>query len=262
MLLAIGAARPGRRRQDRSLRLQVFPAKVRLNGPEAVQRLVVLATGPDGKTSDRSADARLESLHARAGQDRESGAIRPVADGTGEVVVRFQGSEAAGCGRSDASAFAAADGQLPQRDRARSHQARLQPGGLPRLAARQGRVQALAAGLRAGSRLHGDRQERRAAPGHAVCPRGEPAPAQAHAGRGPRRRQAAGARLGRLSPADALAGAGCAGPARRRPASRRAEGLSRTPADGARPGAAAGRHRGLQRRHRARRHRSMPGSTR
>ena len=81
-------------------------------------------------------------------------------------------------------------------------------------------------------------EQRRVTP---VCAGGEPDPAQAHAGRGPRRRQAARAGLGALSAADALARAGRAGPARRRPAGGRPEGLSRAPADGARTRAAASR---------------------
>ena len=36
--------------KDHSVRLQVFPPKVELSGPEAMQRLVVLAIAPDGKT--------------------------------------------------------------------------------------------------------------------------------------------------------------------------------------------------------------------
>ncbi len=87
------AARAGDDDKVRSLRLQVFPPKVRLSGPEAVQRLVVLATSPDGKTSDRSAEVQLESLRPDRAKI-EGGAIRPVADGTGEVAVRFEGSEA------------------------------------------------------------------------------------------------------------------------------------------------------------------------
>jgi Protein of unknown function (DUF1553)/Protein of unknown function (DUF1549) len=83
----------GEKETNRSNRVQVFPAKVRLSGPAAVQRLVVLATGPDGKTRDWSAKARLESL----APDRikiDNGALRPVADGSGEVVVRIPDGEA------------------------------------------------------------------------------------------------------------------------------------------------------------------------
>src|SRR5262249_4601440 len=77
---------------DRSHRIQVFPAKVRLCGPAALQRLVVLATGADGTVSDRSAEARLESL--TPGRIKiDDGAIRPVADGSGEGMVRIRDGE-------------------------------------------------------------------------------------------------------------------------------------------------------------------------
>jgi hypothetical protein len=85
--------RAAEKESDRSHRIQVFPAKVRLCGPAAVQRLVVLARGPDGRTIDRSAEARLESL-APERIKIDDGAIRPVADGSGEVVVRIPGGEA------------------------------------------------------------------------------------------------------------------------------------------------------------------------
>ncbi len=86
-------ARASEKDQERSCRLQAFPARVRLNGPEAEQRLVVLATDPDGKTCDRTAEARLESRSPERVKIDPSGAIRPVSDGTGEVIVRFQASE-------------------------------------------------------------------------------------------------------------------------------------------------------------------------
>ena len=56
--------RRGRPQKTVRLGLRCFRRKVRLSGPEATQRLVVLAITPDGKTNDRSADARLESLQA------------------------------------------------------------------------------------------------------------------------------------------------------------------------------------------------------
>ncbi len=69
-------------------RLEVFPPKVRLSGPQAAQRLVVLAVTHDGRTTDRSAEARLEVLR-RDLVKVENGLLRPLADGTTEVAVRF-----------------------------------------------------------------------------------------------------------------------------------------------------------------------------
>ncbi len=87
LLLWSGGARAAGDPNDRSVRLQVFPPKVRLSGPEATQRLVVLEIGPDGKTNDRSADARLESLRPDCVRI-ENGVLRPASDGTTEVAVR------------------------------------------------------------------------------------------------------------------------------------------------------------------------------
>ena len=86
-----GESREGERT---SLRLEVFPAKVRLFGPEAVQRLVVLGVGPDGTERDLTAEARLESKTTERVRVEADGAIRPVADGCGEVIVRYGSSEA------------------------------------------------------------------------------------------------------------------------------------------------------------------------
>jgi len=69
-------------------RLEVFPAKVRLFGPEAYQRLVVVGVGADGGRRDVTVEARLESKTPDRVRVEPDGAIRPVADGAGEIVVR------------------------------------------------------------------------------------------------------------------------------------------------------------------------------
>ncbi len=74
--------------KGRAPRLEVFPPKVRLSGPQAAQRLVVLAVTHDGRTTDRSVEARLEALRPELVKV-EDGLLRPLADGTTEVVVRF-----------------------------------------------------------------------------------------------------------------------------------------------------------------------------
>jgi len=76
-----------------SLRLEVYPARVHLFGPEAVQRLVVLGVGADGATRDLTAEARPESRTPGRVKVEPDGAIRPVADGSGELVVRYGRAE-------------------------------------------------------------------------------------------------------------------------------------------------------------------------
>ncbi len=209
------------------------------------------AGGQDARSIGRGATG-VASSGSVQGRERDNSPSGRRNGRSGRSVRRKRATRAGGSEQGERTPA----GELPQRDRARSHQAGLQSGGVPRLSARQGRAQTFAARLRGGERLHGDRQECRAAAGDALCPRGEPDPAQADAGRGSWRRQAARARVRALSPADRVARAGCAGPARRRPAGRRPESLSRTPADGGRRRAAPGGDRGLERRHRARRDRS------
>jgi Protein of unknown function (DUF1553)/Protein of unknown function (DUF1549) len=76
-----------------TVRLEVFPTKVRLFGPEASQRLVVLGVSADGTSRDVTAEAKLESRSPGRVRVESDGAIRPVADGMAELVVRFEGSE-------------------------------------------------------------------------------------------------------------------------------------------------------------------------
>jgi hypothetical protein len=75
-------------------RLDVFPARVRLSGPEASQRLVVLGVADDGTKSDRTAEARLASRSPGRVRIDDSGAVRPVGDGQAEIVVRVGAAEA------------------------------------------------------------------------------------------------------------------------------------------------------------------------
>ncbi|HKI20611.1 MAG TPA: hypothetical protein VKA15_22165, partial [Isosphaeraceae bacterium] len=76
-----------------SLRLEVLPTQVRLFGPEAAQRLVVLGVEPDGAKRDLTAEARLESRTPERVKVEPDGAIRPVANGSGELVVRYGESQ-------------------------------------------------------------------------------------------------------------------------------------------------------------------------
>src|SRR4051794_28926523 len=74
--------------------LDALPAKVRLNGPEASQRLVVLGKLADGSTSDLSSVARIEAVKPGVVRVEPDGTIRPVADGTVDLTVRVGTAEA------------------------------------------------------------------------------------------------------------------------------------------------------------------------
>ena len=69
------------------VKLDVFPPKVRLKGPEASQRFVVLGEFADGTTRDVTDRITLES--GKGGFVRvEGNAVRPAHNGAGLVIVR------------------------------------------------------------------------------------------------------------------------------------------------------------------------------
>jgi hypothetical protein len=74
--------------------LEVLPAKVRLCGPGASQRLVVLGATDDGDRRDVTAEARLETLAPEIARIDEHRRIRPVSDGTAVVRVHVGSAEA------------------------------------------------------------------------------------------------------------------------------------------------------------------------
>lgn len=76
-----------------AVRLEVFPSRVRLFGPEAVECVVVLGVEAGGTRRDLTSVARLESKTPDRVKVDPDGAIRPVADGRGEVIVRFGSCE-------------------------------------------------------------------------------------------------------------------------------------------------------------------------
>ncbi len=77
-----------------SLKLEIYPARVRLSGPEAAQRLVILGVDAQGAKRDLTVEAKIESRSPDRVRIGDDGSILPVADGTGEVVVRVGTSEA------------------------------------------------------------------------------------------------------------------------------------------------------------------------
>jgi hypothetical protein len=76
-----------------SVRLEVYPSTVRLFGPEAVGRVVVLEVRPGGAARDLTAEARLESKTPGRFKVESDGTIRPLADGRGELSVHCGSSE-------------------------------------------------------------------------------------------------------------------------------------------------------------------------
>ncbi len=76
-----GAARPVQR-------LEVYPGKVRLFGPEATQRLVVLGVAADRSERDLTAEARIAASKPGRVTIAPDRTIRPLADGTVDLVVR------------------------------------------------------------------------------------------------------------------------------------------------------------------------------
>src|SRR4051794_39953760 len=74
--------------------LEVLPARARLSGPEATQRLVVLGVLADGSRVDMTPRAQFESTQPGVLTVDGRATIHPVADGDAEVVVRVGSAEA------------------------------------------------------------------------------------------------------------------------------------------------------------------------
>jgi hypothetical protein len=73
--------------------LEVLPARARLSGPEATQRLVVIGVFADGSRVDLTSRAQFEAIRPDVATVDGGATIRPVADGTAEVVVRVGPAE-------------------------------------------------------------------------------------------------------------------------------------------------------------------------
>ncbi len=74
--------------------LEVFPAEVRLCGPEAVQRLVVVSVATDETRRDVTPQVQVETSDPAIARWDGQGRVRPVADGEAEVRVRLGSAEA------------------------------------------------------------------------------------------------------------------------------------------------------------------------
>ena len=71
----------------------VRPAEVRLVGPGASAQVVATGPSANGRRLDLSRSARYEVLDPRIAEVSESGLIRPVGEGTTEIVVKADGRE-------------------------------------------------------------------------------------------------------------------------------------------------------------------------
>src|SRR4051812_41991872 len=69
-------------------RLEVYPPQVRLKGPEGSQRFVVLGHFADGTTRDLTTLAKIEPGKLGFVRIDDQNAIRPAANGRGEILVR------------------------------------------------------------------------------------------------------------------------------------------------------------------------------
>ena len=74
--------------------LEVWPVEVRLSGPAAAQRLVVVGVDADGSRKDLTAGARIESSSPDVAAIDPRGRVIPKGDGAGTIVVKAGGIEA------------------------------------------------------------------------------------------------------------------------------------------------------------------------
>jgi len=74
--------------------LEVWPRAVRLQGPAASQRLVVVGVYPDGSRRDLTPTAAAESASPAVARVDGAGRVVPSGDGSGSIVVRAGGAEA------------------------------------------------------------------------------------------------------------------------------------------------------------------------
>src|SRR4051794_8059073 len=94
IVAALGDAPRVSRAESPLVRLEVLPARARLNGPGASQRLVVLGIAADGSRADVTPEARLEASDPAVARVDDRGRIRPAGDGAAEVRVRVGSVEA------------------------------------------------------------------------------------------------------------------------------------------------------------------------
>src|SRR5689334_19886277 len=73
--------------------LVVYPSEVKLTGPRADQRVIVLGVGVDGRKFDLSRTATIASANTKVAVV-EKGIVRPVADGATTLTIEAGGAKA------------------------------------------------------------------------------------------------------------------------------------------------------------------------
>src|SRR5207302_1716130 len=76
-----------------SAALRVSPAEVALNRPEGAQQLLVTEMLPDGRSRDATRAAHYEITSAAVVTVDSTGLVRPLADGTTQIVIRHGADE-------------------------------------------------------------------------------------------------------------------------------------------------------------------------
>src|SRR4051812_46521261 len=84
IVVALGTVPRMTRAESPLVRLEVLPARARLAGPEASQRLVVLGIAADGSRADVTPEARFEAGDPEVARVDDRGRIRPAGDGAAE----------------------------------------------------------------------------------------------------------------------------------------------------------------------------------
>ncbi|MBM3459877.1 MAG: DUF1549 domain-containing protein, partial [Armatimonadetes bacterium] len=83
------AAAPGPRTAPAGAgKLEVYPASVRLTGPDALQQLLVTETGTDGLSQDRTDGARYTALPPAVVRVSPAGLVTPIRDGKARLRVQ------------------------------------------------------------------------------------------------------------------------------------------------------------------------------
>ncbi len=73
--------------------LQVYPERIELRGPRAVQQLVILGAYADGRQFDLTRQAKVTTSADKVARI-EDGSVVPAGDGTAEILVEWQGKTA------------------------------------------------------------------------------------------------------------------------------------------------------------------------